>query len=137
MCELAVEDSDWLAVCGWDALQKGYMRTAENVKVVESILTQAFGVKITCYWLVGADHGIRLKLWTKNNVQIVAVGREGHTHEIRSQVSQAPSSFLFIEKELQNVSSTLIRERLRNGQSLEGLVHPKVEKYLIAHCKKT
>ncbi len=46
------------------------------------------------------------------------------------------TKFSLVEKELPDISSTQVRERLKRTESIADLVHPNVAKYLIEKYKK-
>lgn len=92
-------------------------------------------------------------MWTQTTTAIIAVGRRGHTAELKEHLKLEGVShqgFMLIEKELPDIrciasfmhptfvdhhliarfSSTLIRERLKRKEPLGDLAHPEVAKYL-------
>ncbi len=64
---------------------------------------------------------------------MVCVDRPGQkTAELEKWSSKF---FFFVPNEKDShISSTLIRKRLQNKESLHDLVHPDVEKYLLENC---
>jgi nicotinate-nucleotide adenylyltransferase len=89
----------------------------------------------TFYFIIGADNIPELPLWHRykellDEVQFVVLNRPGN--DIK-QLSNLPyfDKLLLIEMEPVNVSSSEIRERVKEGKSLSGMVPEAVEKQII------
>jgi len=142
LCRLATNDSDWLSYCDWD-VNHGYTSSSRILSLIELYIQKHSKLQfldIECWWLCGADHALRCNLYHKRPTatQIIAVGRKDHTEQLTTELKEAKSydteignNFYITETETEPISSTIVRERLERGQSLDGLLHPAVTAYII------
>lgn len=86
------------------------------------------------FWIVGSDI-IKTKTYKKwrdwpelaSRVKFLVVPRSGF------KIRKAPAGFTLIKGKIMNVSSSEIRERVKLGLSIDGLVLPKVKEYVKKH----
>jgi nicotinate-nucleotide adenylyltransferase len=83
------------------------------------------------YFLIGADNISEMETWYQPErilkiARVAAAGRPGFSPE--GKFSGMIESFTMNPV---NVSSTMIREKVRSGQSISGLLPPAVEEYII------
>ena len=83
------------------------------------------------YFLIGADNISEMESWYQPErileiVKVAAAGRPGFSPEGR--FSAMIESF---DMTPMNVSSTMIREKVRSDQSISGLLPPAVEEYIL------
>lgn len=70
MCRLAVQDSDWISVDGWESEQSQYQRTIEVLGSLQARLSSRFP-SVQVMFLAGADlvQSFRVPgLWTADDV---------------------------------------------------------------------
>ena len=85
-------------------------------------------------WVIGSDiikdqSYKKWKDWRRlsKEINFWIVQREGF--EVHERL--LPACFVLLPIKAPNISSTLIRERLKKGLSVKGLVIPKIEKYIL------
>ncbi len=83
------------------------------------------------FWIVGSDVTSEITKWREYQklsgiIKFIVIPRKDYP------VKNLPSGFQRLEEEmlLSNVSSTAIRQRIRQGLSISGLVFPEVEDYI-------
>ncbi len=95
------------------------------------------------YFLVGADSFLSLHLWKEpyelvSIARFVVVDREGRWEELKGYVKghfpklKEGEDFHFVPVRRVDVSSTEIRERVKEGKSIRWLVPEKVEEYILS-----
>lgn len=83
------------------------------------------------YWIIGADTTAEISRWrdyrklTRMIEFLVFPRKDFPIKSLPQGFSKAPGELL-----LSNVSSTIIRQRVREGLSITGLVFPEVEDYI-------
>jgi nicotinic acid mononucleotide adenylyltransferase len=117
----------------WEGSQDGFVDFPRVRSRLAGLIEETFPTSgLIVLYLCGADHFVRCRLanWTN----CVAIARPPYAVKTESnpergiyvcKLSQEGYAKLF-----ENVSSTEIRRRLTNQESLTGLVYPDVERYL-------
>lgn len=101
MTELAIQGHPWMKTSDL-GIASGYH--------VAKILSKKERLKF--FEIGGADFAIRFKLW-KTTRNFICFGRKGDTDKIKAQIERGVSNnFIFIENEIEDISSTKIRELL-------------------------
>lgn len=94
------------------------------------------------YWIMGSDQLQNFTTWHRwqdilRHVDLLVAHRPSYPLEIPSEISEElkklNKEIHFLQMEDQNLSSTQIREKIKNSQSIERLVHPEVIKYINTH----
>lgn len=109
------------------------------------------------FFIIGVDAFAEIATWRHypavlDSAHFLVVSRPGHDHEhavarvpeLRSRLIDlrggapagamtASPSVIFLDAETPDVSSTLVRQRLTKGLSIEGLVPPAVERHIARH----
>lgn len=85
----------------------------------------------TYYWIAGSDVVMDFSKWRDYQklsrlIRFLVVPRLGYP------VKNLPSGFTLVPGTLMesNLSSTVVRERIRKGETISGLVFPEVEEYI-------
>eukprot|EP01125_Pyxidicula_operculata_P015549 TRINITY_DN5288_c0_g1_i1.p1 TRINITY_DN5288_c0_g1~~TRINITY_DN5288_c0_g1_i1.p1 ORF type:complete len:245 (+),score=26.18 TRINITY_DN5288_c0_g1_i1:28-762(+) len=136
MVKLATSQSDWLSHSSWEINQSFFVDfpdvTHKLNTLIKEYVKNKFSLeefkKMDVAYLCGADHAIKCGLdQYKPHFcdYIVAVARPGYETPKKHK-----SSFILIEEETSDVSSTLIRERLSEGKSIEEYCDPRVCDYI-------
>lgn len=83
------------------------------------------------FWIIGSDVTAEFSRWRDYQklsrlIKFLVVPRKDYP------IKSLPSNFQRVEGNimLSNVSSTVIRERVKKGQTISGLVFPEVEEYI-------
>lgn len=100
----------------------------------------------TFYWIIGSDQLAKFKKWKEwqeiLTYPLIVYAREQKPEELENYIKQAlnlpeipQKMFLLKEQNLltSNISSTKIRERVKQRLPIKTLVPKKVEKYIIEH----
>lgn len=113
------------------SLATGKASTTYTVEIVKE-LTQSIEKKF--YWVVGSDALGEFSRWREYHklsrlIQFLVFPRKDYPIRI------LPPGFRRVEGNLllSNVSSTIIRERVRLGLTIDGLVFPEVRDYIKKH----
>lgn len=108
--------------------RKGISYTIDTIRTLKKMHPEHEFV-----WVIGSDivkdeSYRKWAQWKKltNEIKFWVAQRQGF--EINA--FSIPSCFVLLDIKTLNISSTIIRERLRKGLSINGLVTPKVEKYI-------
>jgi nicotinate-nucleotide adenylyltransferase len=89
--------------------------------------------QVKFYLIIGADSLIDFPKWKNPEkifelAEVVIINRPGFSKE------KIKPGYLekvrFIDTELLDISSTMIREKVRNNKSIKSLVLPEIEKYI-------
>jgi len=148
MCQLAVEDSNWLSVDEWEIFQEQYSRTLFVLKHFQEEINKAAGCHVRVMLLCGADLMISLGkpgVWIPEQVESI-LGDHGLVVVERDD-SQVPEHIFasdLLYKHRRNIfnvskyvktdlSSTKVRHLLRRGYSVRYYVHDAVRKYIAQH----
>lgn len=96
------------------------------------------------YWLiVGSDQFLALESWYKgkdilHDFQVILASRPGYMEdEIREKITRYTGTYgtavRVLKAEMPDISSTMIKERIKSGNSISGLVPEKIETYINEH----
>lgn len=147
MVDLALEDSSWIEVRDFEVKQKQWIRTRPTLTHYKSELQKEYGPDVEVRYLCGADILEAMckpnSLWKAVDVQyilkefgIAAICRQDApdlTSYIQSQDLLRPYAdrIHLISPEVENnISSSLVRKLLQEGQSISYLVPSQVESYI-------
>jgi nicotinate-nucleotide adenylyltransferase len=105
--------------------------TAYTVEIVQELLRDDTN---RYFWIVGSDILYEFSRWREYQkltrlIKFLVIPRKDYP------IKNLPAGFIRVEGNLMlsNVSSTLIRERIRKGLPIKGLVFPEVEEYIKEH----
>jgi nicotinate-nucleotide adenylyltransferase len=129
MIESAINDDKRLEVSDIEIKRKGKSYTLDTIKQVKEL----YGRDTEIYFIAGADSALDLPNW-KNPSEIlsishfVAVERPGFS--LRELGANYQKKIIAVEGISINISSSDIRERIKQGRSIKKLVPASVEKYI-------
>lgn len=110
--------------------RKGISYTIDTIKQLKA----QTGAKL--YWIVGSDIISEFERW-KNKDELI---KEAHflvfPRDPYHLPKKLPQGFECVQDKYlitTNISSTTIRQRIKTGKSIKGLVPKEVEKYIIRH----
>ena len=131
LVKLSIKDYEWLTMidCSFWSYKNDLNHYLQN---------QYPQVTFIHYELNGADDVLRFEKWNDCNksYRLIAMGRSGYTEETRAKILQSKVNpvYCILGPELENISSTKVREALRKGDkndALKDMIHPNV----IGWCK--
>jgi nicotinate-nucleotide adenylyltransferase len=129
MSALAIEGNPRFGLSDIEIKRGGVSYTYDTVKHIKS----EYGIKHTLYFIMGADLLPELNRWhkiseLKNEVHFIVFNRK--EIDIKKYLADYPhiSEFKGMKSEL---SSSLIRARIRENKSIKYLLPEKVEKYIL------
>jgi len=137
MLELACEDIPNTVVSDMEIQRDGLSFTIDTVSEIQVAYPDAH-----IYLLIGEDQAHRFKEWKQweallANVQLCIVQRtqDANLHSLIHELIHGTNAAIpiVINAPLFHVSSTLIRESVLQGKSIEGLVPDSVEQYIYQH----
>lgn len=133
MVRLAIEDYPELEFSDYEILKEGYSFSSET-------LTEFSKQYKEIYFIIGADSLFQIEGWhcpkTVMQLAVIAVAdRDGHTaDELDAQAQHLADKFKarikFLHMQNIPISSSEIRERIKNKKSVTGILNPKVEDYI-------
>jgi len=134
MIELAVSSSDWICASSWESLgNKDFVSIGGVLHAIDSYIQTKIQTPIRIIYVCGADLILRCGGIDRiGKYNIVAVGRHGYSEKLKSVMAIAPKLY-FIAEDTENISSTQIRDRIRNKQTIDDLTFPGVTQYLEEH----
>jgi nicotinate-nucleotide adenylyltransferase len=134
MCELAAQEHNWLKVTEVDVVRSGNTYTVDTLTELREEFEQLQpGDSAEWFLILGADAYRDFPQWKEpelisREASILVVARPGENH---TQHESFPCTFIDIPG--WEISSSGIRQRLEQGESIEGLVTPSVRKYITQH----
>lgn len=137
MTELATEDYPYFEVSDIELRRSGVSYTVDTVRELRQLYPEH-----ELYFVIGADTIPQLHTWNRisellDMVTFVAADRPGYNQAIdeacRNLGAVAREKIITLKTPEYSVSSTEIRQKVKSGNSLEGLVPPRVEEYIKKH----
>jgi nicotinate-nucleotide adenylyltransferase len=136
MCRLAVEDDSHLGICTLELERPGPSYTVDTLRSIHAIDPDA---ELTL--IVGADMARTLASWREPReilrlARLAVAEREDSTRrEVLDSLAplDAHARTAFVGMPRLDVSSSLVRGQLAAGEPIDGLVGPKVARYIAAH----
>ncbi len=97
-------------------------------------------------FIIGADSFYQVLSW-KNAEKLIklcrflVVGRKYNDKNLKTEIDlfnkKYKTDFVYLEMELMDISSTDIRDRIKSGSSVDGMIDKKVEEYIIKNSLYT
>ncbi len=140
MTELAAAEDARFAVSDCDIVRGGATYTFDTVQIFRQQFPAA-----RLWWLLGSDSLMRLHTWKKwqtlvKQTHIAVAMREGDSlgqtpRELHAWLGEAlqNGSVRILQAPLYDISSTRIRQDIRNGSLPGGLIPPQVARYIREH----
>lgn len=134
MCRLAVENRPYCQVSGMELSRRGKSYTVETLRALRGLSPQA-----PLYFITGADMFLTLDHWYQAGeilqlAHICAAPRDAvsakQLEEQAKKLEQLGGRVHLLKEYPPAISSTEIRERIRQGKSVKGLVPKAVEEYI-------
>lgn len=140
MTELAAAADPRFAVSDCDIVRGGATYTFDTVQIFRQQFPAA-----RLWWLLGSDSLMKLHTWKKwqtlvKQTHIAVAMREGDSlgqtpRELHAWLGEAlqNGSVRILQAPLYDISSTQIRQDIRNGSLPDGLIPPQVARYIREH----
>lgn len=135
MVKKAIEDEKRFEIDDYEIVKSGFSYTYETLEYLNTKESDT-----DWYFISGVDCLIDLSSWKKVDkilqlCTLVVFNRPGYTNsEIKKQKEKMEKIYgeqiVFLDLPLMDISSSNIREKLRNGQNISYLVPGKVNKYI-------
>ena len=131
MVKLAIMDNSRFSISDIELRRKGKSWTIDTVDIIKKIYPES-----QIYFIIGADTVPEIPTWKdyKKLLKIcrfVVVNRPGYSKIVdRMQDVEYSKDFIKVKMRGVNISSTEIRERIKNGKMIKYFVPQEVEKYI-------
>jgi len=125
MVRLAIEGMPNFEVSDIEVRKKGTSYSVETLK----ILKEKFGPEAELYFITGADSLYELAEW-KDVDEIFALARFVVANRPGFPVARVPEGVEAIEVPEMDISSSEIRDKIRDGATVKGIVPDKVISYI-------
>jgi nicotinate-nucleotide adenylyltransferase len=123
-----------LEACGLEVERGGPSYTVDTLRAIKQSDPEA---ELT--FIVGADMARTLPAWREPRALVelarlaVAEREDAGRGEVLRALAPLGARVRFLEMGMLEVSSSMVRERVRDGEPIEGLVAPAVAEYIAAH----
>jgi nicotinate-nucleotide adenylyltransferase len=137
MCRLAVRSERevvGLEACGLEVERGGPSYTVDTLRAIRQSDPEA---ELT--FIVGADMARTLTTWREPRALVelaglaVAEREDTDREDVLRALTPLGATVTFLDMPMLEVSSSQVRERVRAGQPIEGLVAPAVAAYIAEH----
>lgn len=137
MTELAVQPYKHFYVSDMELKRSGVSYTRDTLRELHKLYPQK-----KLYFIIGADSVVQLHTWNSIEEMLdlatfVVAGRPGYDGVMEQVVhnlgSEAADKIVLLHTPEYDISSTDIRTRIRQGESLAGLLPESVELYIKKH----
>jgi nicotinate-nucleotide adenylyltransferase len=134
MCRLAVGEDSGLQVCGLEIERGGWSYTVDTLRAIHEGHPDT---ELT--FIVGADMARTLPLWREPRALVelanlaVAEREDERREEVLAALAPLRARMTFLDMPMVEVSSSMVRERVHDGERIEGLVEPTVAAYITEH----
>lgn len=131
MCRLAVGEESGLGVCGLEIERGGRSYTVDTLRAIDESHPDT---ELT--FIVGADMALTLPTWRDPQVLVglaklaVAEREDGRREDVSRALTPLGADVAFLDMPMVEISSSVVRERVHDGESIEGLVEPAVAEYI-------
>jgi len=137
MLEIFTKKYPFMHVCPIELRREGYIYTVDTLK----FLKKELGQEVDLYYIIGTDTLFELESWKDfltvfSLTDFICVMRPGDSPvNVQEKLEYFKNTYGKIIRISRykglDISSTLVRERLRQKQSIHGLVPEEVEEYLV------
>ena len=132
MLKLATKGQDEFIISEIEINRKGYTYTIDTLRELNCV----YGGKYNFFYLIGADSLENLSKWKDYEelsklCKFVVVLRKGYTKEsLEEMILKNQYNAEVVDINCVDVSSTYIRDSIKNNKNVSGLISPKVEEYI-------
>jgi nicotinate-nucleotide adenylyltransferase len=130
MAVLATESFDDISISSWELERAGISYSVDTLEHLRAIYPGA-----TLDWIIGDDNVARLGEWhridrIRDLANFVVLTRNSVAPAILPAVRGGAGAILYAQNPTLPISSTEIRKRIHAGESIDGLVDPRVSRYI-------
>jgi nicotinate-nucleotide adenylyltransferase len=135
MCRLAVDGEAGLEACALEIERRGPSYTVDTLRAIKQSDPEA---ELT--FIVGADMARTLPAWREPRALVELAGlaiaerEDTGREEVLRAMAPLGARMTFLAMPMLGVSSSQVRERVKAGEPIEGLVAPAVAEYIAAHA---
>ena len=135
MCSIAVRDYPFFEVSNLEINRNGCSYTVDTLEALKDIYQTA-----EFYLIVGADMFLTITDWKKSDrifelATICAVPRNGNNYSVldqhASELQKQGVKSVVADVPLVRVSSTMIREKVKNDENISAFVPQTIQEYII------
>lgn len=136
MLELAIEDEYLFSICDCEFNREGFSYSVDTARWIKEELYKKME---EVYWMIGQDNVKEIPKWYHaaefvKEVRFAVASRQTNGHEFEGTDEEKKilkkMHLDFIDTPVIEISSSMIRERVKQGKSIKHLVPDKVEKYI-------
>lgn len=135
MVKIAIENIDYLEYSDFEMKREGIIYTSDTLElfIKENPDSEIF-------FIMGADSLLAIETWHKpekifEQCKVVVVDRDNSDEKINKQISYLQDEYdaqiIYLNMPMVDISSTNIKERIKNNESINNLVPKKVEEYIL------
>ncbi len=134
MCRLAVGGTAGLEASGLEIERGGASYTVDTLRAIHDSRPEA---ELT--FIVGADMARTLPAWREPQALVdladlaVAEREDAGREDVLRALVPLRAEVEFLKMPLLEISSSMVRERVNDGESIAGLVEPAVAEYIAEH----
>lgn len=139
MIQTAVEETPEFAISQYELNTPGISYTCNTMRALQQELSQ----QSRLYFITGTDAFLKIRKWKNaeellQNYSFIVGSRPGYKEaeltECIEEIRKVHNTDITkIKNRMLDISATEIREKRRQGESLEDLVPPEVERYIKEH----
>lgn len=136
MLELAIDEEDLFSICDCEFNRDGFSYSVDTARWIKEELYKKME---EVYWMIGQDNVKEIPKWYHaaefvKEVRFAVASRQtnGHKFEGTDEEKEILKKMHldFIDTPVIEISSSMIRERVKQGKSIKHLVPDKIEKYI-------
>lgn len=137
MCKLTCEDDKRIKIFDYEYK---HQLAGETYHFVKKLINDPEYENFNFSFIIGYDNAITFDKWVnytelEKMIRFVVVPRQGFKISLNTDAwyLKRPHIFLGVDGDdfpIMDVSSTMIRNKIKNGESVENLIHPNVYKYI-------
>jgi nicotinate-nucleotide adenylyltransferase len=134
MCRLAVGEEPGVEACGLEIERGGPSYTVDTLRAIKQSKPEA---ELT--FIVGADMARTLPAWREPRALVelaglaVAEREDAGREDVLRALAPLSAEVAFLKMPLVEISSSIVRERVHKGESIDELVEPAVAEYIAEH----
>lgn len=139
LCLLSAARYDNIFVSSIEIDREGYTYTIDTLKELEKI----YGLRDEVYFIIGGDTVFKLEKWKNfrevfSRCKFIAFGRAGMDlsdiiKKIEFLKTEYAADIKLITAAILDIASKELRETIKNGGSVSGLIPPEAESYIKNH----
>lgn len=135
MVKIAIENIDYLEYSDFEIKRQGVIYTSDTLELFIEENPEA-----EIYFIMGADSLLAIETWHEPGkilklCKVVVGDRDNSNDKIINQISYLKNKYdayiIYLNMPLVDISSTYIKECIKNGKSIQNFVPEKVEEFIL------